>query len=103
MWILNNKVKYKWRAQPWRCMDAAPGCRLHRRSSVNMLTAWPGRVAQALRAGRARAPRSCIKYTMLAPVSRDAARFSWDQLQLDDEANWEIADGSDLHLGTCRP
>ena len=32
---------------------------LLRRSSVNILTAWPGRVAQALRAGRARAPWSC--------------------------------------------
>jgi hypothetical protein len=46
----------QWRAQPWSCMDAAPGCRLQRRSSANILTAWPGRVAQAPRAGRARAP-----------------------------------------------
>ena len=43
--------------------------------------------------------RSLVLLTMLAPVSR-CARFE-DQLQLDDEANWEIADGSDL--GTCRP
>jgi hypothetical protein len=47
------------RTQPWSCMDAAPGCRLQRRSSANILTAWPGRVAQAPRAGRARAPWSC--------------------------------------------
>ena len=46
----------QWRAQPWSCMDAAPGCRLQRRFSANILTAWPGRVAQAPRAGRARAP-----------------------------------------------
>ena len=49
----------QWRAQPWSCMDAAPGCRLQRRSSANILTAWPGRVAQAPRAGRVRAPGSC--------------------------------------------
>ena len=49
----------QWRAVPCSCIDAAPGCRLLRRSSVNILTAWPGRVAQAPRAGRARAPWSC--------------------------------------------
>ena len=49
----------QWHAQPWSCMDAAPGCRLQRRSSINILTAWPGRVAQAPRAGRSRAPWSC--------------------------------------------
>eukprot|EP00964_Phaeocystis_antarctica_P101012 scaffold66546_cov51-Phaeocystis_antarctica.AAC.1 len=49
----------QWRAVPWSCIDAAPGCRALRRSSVNILTAWPGRVAQASRAGRARAPWSC--------------------------------------------
>ena len=32
---------------------------LYWRSSVNILTAWPGRIAQAPRAGRARAPWSC--------------------------------------------
>ena len=31
---------------PWSCIDAAPGCRALRRSSINILTAWPGRVAQ---------------------------------------------------------
>ena len=87
----------QWRAQPWSCMDAAPGCRLQRRSSANILTAWPGRVAQAPRAGRARAPWSCSP--CWRPSSR-TARFR-DQLQLDDEANSQIADGSDL--GTCRP
>jgi len=40
-------------------MDAAPERRLQRRSSVNILTAWPGRVASATRAGRARDPWSC--------------------------------------------
>jgi len=48
----------QWCAQPSSCRDAAPGCRLQRRSSVNILTAWPGRVAQAPRPGRARAPWS---------------------------------------------
>ena len=48
------------------------------------------RVAQAPRAGRA---------CMLASVSR-CARLG-DQLQLDDEVNSQIADGTDL--GTCRP
>ena len=42
---------------------------------------------------------SLVLLTMLALVSR-TARFE-DQLGLDDEANSEIADGSDL--GTCRP
>jgi hypothetical protein len=70
---------------------------LQRRSSANILTAWPGRVAQAPRAGRVRAPGSCSP--CCAPVSR-TARFR-DQLQLDDEVNSQIADGSDL--GTCRP
>ena len=41
---------------PWSCIDAAPGCRALRRSSNNILTAWPGRVVQAPRAGRTRAP-----------------------------------------------
>ena len=49
----------QWRAVPWSCIDAAPGCRALRRSFVNILMAWPGRVAQAPRAGRARAPWSC--------------------------------------------
>ena len=58
----------QWRAQPWSCMGAAPGCRLQRRSSVyNTLTEWPraSSVVQAPRAGRARAPWSCM-HTMLA-------------------------------------
>eukprot|EP00964_Phaeocystis_antarctica_P128592 scaffold92382_cov53-Phaeocystis_antarctica.AAC.1 len=49
----------QWRAVPWSCIDAAPGCNALRRSSVNILTAWPGRVAQAPRAGRSRALWSC--------------------------------------------
>eukprot|EP00964_Phaeocystis_antarctica_P147249 scaffold113758_cov56-Phaeocystis_antarctica.AAC.1 len=40
----------QWRAVPWSCIDAEPGCRALRRSSVNILAAWPGRVAQAPRA-----------------------------------------------------
>ena len=78
----------QWRAQPWSCMDAAPGCRLQRRSSANILTAWPGRVAQAPRAGRARAPWSC------SPCWRPSSRTARleDQLGLDDEANSQIAD-----------
>ena len=43
--------------------------------------------------------RSLVLLTMLAPVSR-TARLG-DQLQLDDEVNSQIADGSDM--GTCRP
>ena len=43
--------------------------------------------------------RSLVLLTMLAPVLR-TARLR-DQLQLDDEVNSQIADGSDL--GTCRP
>ena len=43
-------------AVPWSCIDAAPGCLVLRRSSVNILAAWPGRVAQAPRAGRSRTP-----------------------------------------------
>ena len=79
----------QWRAQPCSCIDAAPGCRLLRRSSVNILTAWPGRVAQASRVHGSSA-RPLVLLTMLAPVSR-CARLE-DQLQLDDEANAEIAD-----------
>ena len=48
----------QWHAVPWSCIDAAPGCRALRRSSNNILMAWPGRVAQAPRAGRTRAPWS---------------------------------------------
>jgi len=79
----------QWRAQPWSCMDAAPGCRLQRRSSANILTAWPGRVAQAPRAVRARAPWSC------SPCWRPSSRTARlrDQLRLDDEASLQIADG----------
>ena len=61
------------------------------------MTAWPGRVAQAPRAGRSRTPWSCSPHWILC---RDAPRFG-DQLGLDDEAKSQIADGSDL--GTCRP
>ena len=86
----------QWCAVPWRCMDAAPGCRALRRSSVNILTAWPGRVAQAPRAGRARA--SLVLLTMLASVSR-TARLG-DQLQLDDEVNSQIADGGATRKAT---
>jgi hypothetical protein len=69
----------EWRAQPWSCMDAAPGCRLQRRSSANILTAWQGRVAQAPRAGRARAPWSC------SPCWRPSSRTARlrDQLGLE--------------------
>jgi hypothetical protein len=57
-------------------------------SSANTLTAWPGRVVQAPRAGRARAPWSCSP--CWRPSSR-TARFE-DQLGLDDETNSQIAD-----------
>ena len=82
----------QWRAQPWSCMDAAPGCRLQRRSSANILTAGgqgAGRVAQAPKAGRARAPWSC------SPCWRPSSRTARlrDQLGLDDDANSQIADG----------
>jgi hypothetical protein len=66
-----------------------------RRSSANMLTAWPGRVAQAPGAGRVRAPWSCSP--CWRPSSR-TARFG-DQLGLDDEANSPI--GGDT--GSCLP
>ena len=42
-----------------RCCARVSRAAALRRSSVNILTAWPGRVAQASRAGRARAPWSC--------------------------------------------
>jgi hypothetical protein len=63
--------------------------RLQRRSSsANILTAWPGRVAQAPGAGRARASWSC------SPCWRPSSRTARleDQLGLDDEANSQIAD-----------
>ena len=73
----------QWRAHcrgAARLLRFATGCRLQRRSSVNILTAWPGRVAQAPRAGRALAPWSCWR------PSRDA--HGWrDQLGLDGESN----------------
>ena len=53
----------QWCAMPWSCIDAAPGCRraaaCGARPTTYILTAWPGRVAQALRAGRSRTPWSC--------------------------------------------
>ena len=66
----------QWRPQPWSCMGAAPGCRLQRRSSVyNTLTEWPraSSVVQAPRAGRARAPWSCM-HTMLACLENRAVQ-----------------------------
>ena len=79
----------EWRVLPCgaaRLLRFATGCRLQRRSSVNILTAWPGRVAQAPRAGRALAPWSCWR------PSRDA--HGWrDQLGLDGESNSKIAEG----------
>ena len=54
------------------------------------MTGWPGRVAQAPRAGRARALWSC------SPCWRPSREpHGWglgDQLQLDDEVNSKIAD-----------
>ena len=73
------------RTEPWSCMDAAPGRRLQRRSSANILTAWPRRVAQAPRAGRALSARSLVLLTMLAPVVENrTVSFTRerDQLQL---------------------
>eukprot|EP00964_Phaeocystis_antarctica_P075372 scaffold46496_cov41-Phaeocystis_antarctica.AAC.1 len=49
----------QWRAVPWSCIDAAPGCRALRRSSVNIRidgVARASTLALATRAGRARAP-----------------------------------------------
>jgi hypothetical protein len=56
-------------------MDAAPGCRLQRRSSgsANILTAWPGRVAQAPTKSGSSA-RSLVLLTMLAPVVENRTR-----------------------------
>ena len=52
-------------------VDAAPGCHVAEAlSSINILTAWPGRVAQAPRAERARAPWSCTP--CWRPLSRTA-------------------------------
>ena len=64
--IFESSEALQWRTQPWSCMDAAPGCRLHRRSSINILTAWPGReyFSAGTKSGssRARAPWSCSPY-----------------------------------------
>jgi hypothetical protein len=56
----------QWRAVPWSCMDAAPGCRLQRRSSANILRG----VARASSAGTksGSSARSWVLLTMLAPV-----------------------------------
>ena len=67
-------------------------------SSANTLTVWPGRVAQAPRAGRARAPWSCSPCWRL---SSRTARLE-DQLGLDDETNSEIANGSDMGSSAAR-
>ena len=48
------------------CMDAAPGCRFQRRSSINVLTAWPGRVAQA--------PRARVDRALLGPAHHIGTR-----------------------------
>jgi hypothetical protein len=71
-------------------MDAAPGRRLQRRSSANILTAWPGRVAQAPAKSGSRA-RSLVLLTMLAPVVENRTGQG-STTALDDEANLEIAD-----------
>ena len=58
------------------------------------MTAGPGRVAQAPRAGRGWSARSLVLLTMLAPVTRRRAELG-DQLQLD-EANSKIADRTEV-------
>ena len=74
-------------------MDAAPGCRLQRRSSANILTAWPGRVAQAPRAGRARAPWSFTPCWRPSSITARLEDMLEDKLGLDHEANSQITDG----------
>ena len=62
----------QWCAVRWSCIDAAPGCRALRRSSNNILTAWPGRVAQVPRAGRSRTPWSSNGLHDALPICRGA-------------------------------
>ena len=73
-------------------MDAAPGCRLQRRSSVDDIDS----VARASSAGTKSGSSACslVLLTMLAPVSR-TARLG-DQLGLDDEVNRQIADVTEV-------
>ena len=61
-------------------------------SSINILTAWPGRVGSSAGTKSGSSARSLVLLTMLAPVSR-TARLG-DQLGLDDasEVNSIIAD-----------
>ena len=71
-------------------MDAAPGCRLHRRSSINILTAWPGRLAQAPRVERV-LPGPAHHIGAREQRCQRTAQLE-DQLGLDDEVNSQIAD-----------
>ena len=73
-------------------MDAAPGCRLHRRSSINILTAWPGRLAQAPRVERVLPGPAHHIGAREVSENRTVGGPAIDQLGLDDEVNSQIAD-----------
>ena len=78
-------------------MDAAPRCRLHGRSSVNISTA---RGLGQQRKYHERLVRALLGYAHhVGALLEKCARFK-DQLGLDGEANSEIAYGGDI--GTCR-
>eukprot|EP00964_Phaeocystis_antarctica_P106026 scaffold70983_cov51-Phaeocystis_antarctica.AAC.2 len=87
----------QWSAVPWSCIDAAPGCRALRRSSVNMLTAWPGRVAQAPRAGRTRAPWSC------SPCCRPSREPHGSGTSYSSTTNRTRKSRTEVTWATCRP
>jgi len=79
-------------------MDAAPGCRLQRCSSANVLTAWPGRVAHGRHQER-------VAPALLGPAHHVGARrrephgSGTSYSCLDDEVNSEIADR--YTVGSC--
>ena len=79
-------------------MDAAPGCRLQRRSSANILTAWPGRVASAGTKSGSSA-RSLVLLTMLAPVveNRTVKGPARAKLGLDDERKRKLGNRRPLY------
>ena len=84
----------QWRTQSWSCMDAAPGCRLQRRSSAKQ------HVDCVTRSGISPGTETQVARALLGPAHHVGARrrernrtVRGPATELDDEANSQIADG----------
>ena len=67
LWGSGRAASWQWRAQPWSCMDAAPGCRFLAEALLNQHIDGVARAGSAGTKSGSSA-RSLVLLTMLAPV-----------------------------------